>query len=151
MTSTPEKRVSTSSRVYDYLKTLPKDRAFTCDEIFAEVKAIHPDITLGGVNGFLSKAAASEHLSAKRIGRNYHYQTVNLEGIRIKGTPTHGSLPGRIVHHTLRVSKSSTPAVIRDALLNIAAVVESIHTPIESFSSEELLKELTRRTKLMSK
>lgn len=142
---------STSSKVLKWLQYInvhTPGRVFTTQDAFDELREEYGDqVTKGGVNGFLSKALAAEHLTATRVGKIYKYKIKDLTGLKALEQPSRGGTAGRESHHSLRVGKSSSAEYIRDQLLDIAAKVEKIHTPLSTFSTEDLLKELTKRHK----
>lgn len=148
-----ESKPSTSSKVLEWL--LERDEfqtAFTSQQVFDSLALHDSTVTVGGVYGYLSKAHAMGALTAHKISRQFWYTIVpdKMEALA-KFTRTKSSLgspAGRTINRSvsrLHVPKGNIRDIIRDQLIEIAAQVESIRTPLSSYSTLELIKELAYR------
>lgn len=129
--------VSSSSRIFEYLKTLSQDAAFTSMMLVEELK-----VTSGAVSGFLSKLNKAG--AVKVVGRsdgNLVYVTVpdNFVKVRIRTSTTQGSKKGHVHSGTPQVKRVS------ELLHQIADQVGAMKVGLDAFSTEELLKEVMRR------
>lgn len=149
---------STSSIVQEYLLgDFELQSPFTTEELYNIMTVKYSDdptvhISLGGVSGFLAKARQQNALSAVNQDGFYHFAVTDkkaLKAMRIREGSTGGSQQGRSIN---RMSKHlpSIPS-IQARLLDLAAELELARTPLSTFSSEELLAELTKRQKAAAK
>lgn len=130
-----ESNPSASSRILDYLKTLDPAAEFTSTMLEEQL-----DVTNGSVSGYLAKLKSAGHVRVVgREGRSSVYKLVDLSSATARGWSSTGSRPGRT--HSGTTSAAKCAALLRQ----IADEVESHKTGLESYSTEELLREVMKR------
>lgn len=131
---------SGSSQILEYLRTLEKGTEFTAALL---QERMGPYVSSGAVSGFLSKRVAdgSMRVSGMEHGRKV-YAIVDLSKVETRKLRGIGSKVGRSVSGTTSAQKVAT------LLRQMADQVEGFHSDIQSYSTADLLRELTRRERL---
>ena len=140
---------STSSMLKELLLADGKAAPRTGDELYEALREAYPGEapTRGGVSGFMAKAQAAGAVTATNVGGIYHYTMTDkkaLGAMAVREGRGPGSKAGRSRTYTPKLPSLQS---VQERLLELAAELESARTPLSAYSSEELLAELTRRTK----
>lgn len=143
---------STSSLLREYLLQAEDVGPHTAVELlklitdWAVANKIEVAPTPGGVSGFMSKAQMA---GAVVPGRDKGYMTytvvdkVALRAMSTKGNPGVGGAEGREVHR--RPRKPQDTASIQQRLLDLAAELELVRSPLGAYTTAELLAEIKLR------
>lgn len=134
---------TSSSIVLDYLKTLDAEDTFT-------TKSIHdnlPELSHGSISGFISKLhkeSAITVVSRNKSTSGKHldsYRVVDISSVLVRENMT------RTRNVVGNRSGQTTLAHLAGLLLQIASEIENMRSPISDFTTEEIIKELSKRTK----
>lgn len=126
---------SASGQIYDYLLKCEPGAQFTAVMIQEAL-----GVSDGAVSGFLFKLAKTGAIKLVGIEASKRvYEIVDLSGVKIRRTASIGSLPGRSVEGTSGASR------VAGILRGLADQVEGFHSDLSTYSTAELLRELTRR------
>ena len=142
--------MSTSFTVYEFLKGQEPGYTFTAEQLYNIVSAIDPEVTIGGVGGFCSRARSVGHLDAVSDGKTYTYILKDLDGLIVKRSRGAGGAPGRKSSGSSHLKANSVRS-IQERLLELAAELENARSPLADYSTDDLLSELMRRQRTANK
>lgn len=141
--------MSQSVNIKAFLVEQGPSYAFTAKDLYHVIRMKFPSVTEGAISGLLHKAVVAGYFMTEahptQRGKIYKRTMLDLVGMPISDRSTGGSFKGRKVHHRGPIITTLSKDDIRDKLLDLAAMVESIRPSLDQYTTRELLAELARR------
>jgi len=132
---------TSTSKVVAYLKKQEPGYQFTRRSLQERLEDEH--VSQGAVSGIVHRLHQNGNIRicGKGLDGGTVYKVVDMDNVRVRNTSTNGGKAGRLINSRLS-SKERLISVL-------SMVIEDLHkikTGLDGYSTDELLKEIKRRT-----